>query len=257
MSTLDDPAYIKLPAPKPRPGGHKKERRQTNPAPTGRFEITVPQCKICGLNPHVRWNIEMELATGYTQKAIMDRWNYFLHEEDPDKYGKDYLNKANISGHANKHMTTREMAIRHIVEQSVQGKIEEIEAVSQVIITKQAIAEAVAVSGLQNIAKGVTLVEPRETLEAVELLKEMEDEQSGPALDELWRQFYAFQDAVRRIVPEQMYEAIAHEFDIQMRGAPPEPEVTGELVQGQQLLDNLDEAAERVITIIEESDLIE
>lgn len=200
----------------------KIEDHPESDSPTRRFEITAAQCKICGLPPFVRWNIEMELVTGWSQTQVKLRWNEFLAEHDPEIYGAEYLNNANLSTHFKKHVSTRESAIRQIIETQAQHAFDDIEAVKGLIITKQGVAEAIAVSGLQNVAKGLTIVEPRETLAAVQILKDLEAETGSVAVDELWRQFYAFQEAVRKVVPQDLYEQIAFEFKNQLGDTAPE-----------------------------------
>lgn len=186
-----------------------------------RFEVVVGNCKICSLNATIRQNIDMMLATGWTQAHVRRHWNDLL----VDDYGPEYISKVNISIHSRRHVSTKETAIQRIVQARAQQQGMDIEALEGFILTKEGVAEAIVAAGLQNIVKGITVVEPKELIAAIGMLRELESDMNGPGLDEMMRQFYAFSDAVRKIVPESMFAEITIEFERNLGTSTPAKEL--------------------------------
>ena len=181
-----------------------------------RFEIVVANCKICNLPHSVRASIDMLVTTGWTQTAVKNHWNELLEEE----YGPDYISAVNISTHSRKHISARASAIRAIVEARALHLVESIDGTKDFLLTKEAVVDSIMASGLQNIVQGLVTVEPKDALQAVALAKQFEDEIGNVGIDALWNQFYAFNDAVKKVVPVIMYERIAKEFESLMSGTP-------------------------------------
>jgi len=184
------------------PKGNDKPKKPKFP-----FSYTSPQCKICKLPPQFRRQLELMISAGFTQAEVLRHWNELLAEE----YGPEYLNNQNMSNHVQRHLSARETAMRRVIEEkAVSAAVDDQE---RIILTKEAALDAVIVTGVQNIARGVTYVEPRELVNAIALKANLEAETGNVAVDELWRQFLAFQDAVKMIVSPEDREAIAAQFE--------------------------------------------
>lgn len=194
-----------------------KDEKKSKGATRGGFEISVPTCKICKLDPAIRLKIDTALATGMTQVAVLQHWNELLEEE----CGPDYISPVNISTHSRRHINLRQAALRQIMEKRAAEIGLAIDETVFSILTKEAVLESMVVSGLQNIAEMVTLVEPKELLSALDMLRKFEGESSEVALDEIRRQFEAFLDAVKTVVPEEMYALVAAKFEDNMRKTSP------------------------------------
>ena len=192
-----------------RPGASQD---QNLPAPLPIYEVSEGKCKVCQ-SPHRR-EIDMMLATGWSQTSVMKHWNQIL--------GEDYFKPNNISNHARKHLTSKDAAVRRIMEERVRQQGIDIESIEGFITTKAAVLDTIIQTGLQNLHQGHTVAEAREVLQAVQLLDKMEAEWKETAIDELMTEFRAFSEAVKEIVPEEMAERIFDLFEAKLdkRAAP-------------------------------------
>jgi hypothetical protein len=181
------------------------------------FAISHPNCKICKLPQQYRRQLEMMIAAGITQAETTRHWNDVLE----DDFGANYLNEVNMSNHVRRHLSAREDAIRRIIEQRVKEHGIEVDDNERILLTKEVALDTVIVTGVQNIARGLTFVEPRELVGAIALKKQFEEQTGSIATDELWRQFLAFQDAVKMIVTPDQRELIATQFEKNIKATAP------------------------------------
>lgn len=177
------------------------------PVPVGYFEISEGKCKICQ-SAHRR-EIDMMLATGWSQASARRHWNQVLEPT----HGSDYFTHANFSNHARKHLTTKDAAVRRIYEERARQMGMDIDKVEGFIVTRQAVLDTIIHSGLEALHLGHTVAESRDVLQAVQLLEKLESEHKEQAIDELLRDFKAFMEAVKEVVGEDMYETIYERFE--------------------------------------------
>lgn len=183
-----------------RGGGHDDDNL---PAPLPVFEINEPRCKVCQ-SPHRR-EIDMMLATGWSQTSVMNHWNQIL--------GEGFFKPNNISVHNRKHLTTKDAAIRRIVESRARQIGVDIDTVEGFISTKAAVLDTLIHTGMQSLHLGHTVVEAREVLQAVQLLDKMEAEWKETAIDELMNEFRLFMESVKEAVGEDLYANIYDIFE--------------------------------------------
>lgn len=184
-------------------GGKRGGKKQTLVA-AGSLPVLTdhnePRCKVCQ-SPYRR-EIDMCLATGWSQRSVIDHFNALLAEDE--RYGPDYFSPNNMSTHKNRHMTVRDIAVRKIMESRAKALGVDVENVEGMILTHEATLETIVQAGLEQLRNGLTSSEPKDVLAAIQMLKQIEADFTASAVDELTNQFKAFADAVEEIVtPEQ------------------------------------------------------
>lgn len=196
---------------KPRSGGNKNPAATPGtgaanlPAPLQHFEIVQGKCKVCNF-PHRR-EIDMLLATGWSQTAVRNHWNQVI-ENDADKFTPN-----NMSIHARNHLSSKDAAIRRIIEARARAVGVDVDAVENHITTKAGVLDTIIQSGLTSLHKGETVAETREVIAAIQMLDKMEAEWKETAVDEMMRDFRAFTEAVKEVVGEDLYATIYETFE--------------------------------------------
>lgn len=165
--------------------------------------VVEPKCKVCN-SPHRR-EIDMMLATGWSQAAVRRHVNNMM--------GEEFFSHVNISVHARKHLTTQDAAVRKIIETRARQEGIDIEGVTDYIVTKTAVLDLIIQSGIQGLNRGHTITEPREMIAAIQTLDKMEAEWKESAIDEMLREFRAFSDAVKSVVPPEQFAEIYAKFE--------------------------------------------
>lgn len=200
---------------KPPPPSKRKKTVDKQPP----FAVTVALCKVCRLPLTMRREVEAAMASGWAQRDIVSHWNDIL--ANFEDYGPNYLKQSSVSTHARRHLSVTQASIRRIIEKKALEFGEDVEAISDFMLTKEAVLEAIMTTGLQDIAKGLSHVEPRELIEALKLKYQLDNQSEGIAQDELYRQFFAFQDAVKQIVSPEQRELIAAQFEKNLQTTAP------------------------------------
>lgn len=192
------------------------------------MEIVEPKCKVCS-SPHRR-EIDMMLATGWSNVAVMNHFNQIA--------GEGFFNKHNIGRHKSRHLSTRDAAVRRIIEERARQFGVDVDNVEGFIVTKAAVLDTIIQSGMEGIHRGDTFVEPKDVLTAVQQLDKFESEWKETAIDEIMSEFKAFTEAVKEIVGEEQYEAIFTAFERRLESRNSAvlkplqiPEVTGEVTE--------------------------
>lgn len=183
------------------------------PAPITTFEITEGKCKVCK-SPHRR-EIDSLLATGWSQVAVRSHFNV-LFETESDKF-----TAANMSNHARKHMSSRDAAVRRIMEERAKQIGVDIDNAENFIVTRAAVLDTIIQSGMGSLYRGETVAETREVIAAIQMLDKMEAEWKETAIDEMLSEFRAFAAAVKDVVGENMYDQIYAAFESKMDSKTP------------------------------------
>lgn len=153
----------------------------------------------------------MMLATGWSQANVRRHWNNNL--------GEEAFSAMNISIHARNHLTTKDAAVRRIMETRAKQEGIDVDGVHDYIVTKTAVLDLIIQSGIQGLHLGHTLTEPREMIAAIQLLDKMESEWKESAIDEMLREFRAFSDAVKEVVPPEQFAEIYDKFEATLDGS--------------------------------------
>jgi len=179
----------------------------------GAFYIVEPKCKVC-MHPQRR-EIDMMLALGSTRAEVRRFWNHIIevesHGEDTNHFGK-----TSIENHANKHLSVHDTAVRRILERRAELEGIDVNAIEGFLLTKQGAAESLVYQGLEALAAGETVVEPREILVAIETLMKLEEKRSVVAEEVMLREIRAWSNAVKRVVPEEMWPEVVAAYKAEL-----------------------------------------
>jgi hypothetical protein len=179
---------------------HRKiiEKAQKRGAPPRFIE---PRCKVC-TSEHRNW-IELQLARGYSATAI-ER----IFEGSPNP-----IPRRSISNHAQKgHMSIEDSAMRAVIEHEadLEGKLAQ-EGVQE-ILTKKSILHVMARRGIDDVINGNTTVEPRDLIQIIRAINEMEVNSSSSAVEEARIQVQILSEAIRRACPDDIQAKILVEI---------------------------------------------
>lgn len=179
------------------------------PSRPATFEIVNSRCKICQ-STHRR-EIDMQLATGWSQADVLRFWNNAVRENEGDK---DWLNHVNMSTHKKNHLSTRDAAVRRIIEERARQEAIDIENVQGYIVTRMGVLDYMVMAGLENIHHGTTVIEGKDMIAAMQMADKLESEFKEVAIEKLLSDFKTFADAVKELVPEDLFQEIYDLFEL-------------------------------------------
>ena len=185
-----------------------------HPVPRPSFTITEPRCKVCQY-PHRR-EIDMMLATGWSQASVRRYWNAI---ENPDDDG-EFFSTNSLSRHARNHLDIRDAAITKIVAERARQEGIDVAVVEGFLLTKAGVAETIVAEGIRSLHDGHTTAEVRDVLAAVKLIKELEENRLAVAEEEMIKEIKAFTTAVKKNVPEDLWDLILADFEAELHRAP-------------------------------------
>lgn len=155
-----------------------------------------PRCKVC--TSKYRHAIERLIALG-TNYSEIERT--FAHE----------IPRRSISSHAKDHLSYEQAAIREIIEheaQQVQANHEE--GVKGAVMYRSYLSAALK-RAWDDLIEGNARIDPAVAIQIIQQMDKFDKESKSAAVDELRFQFNCFMEAVRRVVPRDMWEQIAVE----------------------------------------------
>jgi hypothetical protein len=170
------------------------------------WTMTHPQCKVC-TSPD-RFEIEVALAEGQAQQAVARRFS---------RDGQTY-NKQNIHTHYRSHMPVIERAIADAAAARMQGKRLDIGTVLEIedrnernrAMMRQQVAEQIESNALRWSA--------RDAMRFLELDAQLGEQRSAALMEEFMADARAFSEAVKKVVPQTMWQDIVDEFDLRASG---------------------------------------
>lgn len=207
-------------------GGRKTNKPASGgpPAVPSTFQIVEPRCKVCKFAN--RREIDVMLATGWSQAAVLEYWNNVMSREGQE----DYFNPMNISNHARKHLGVQDAAVRRILEERARAEGVDIETVENTIRTKTGTVETLIAGGLESLHHGHTVVEPKVILDAIKMLTELEEKNSEILKEEMMREIRAFMAAVKKNVPDEMWETIFEDYAKELKKTSPKELTTPQTI---------------------------
>lgn len=159
------------------------------PALPGLAELSHGRCKVCK-SPYRR-EIDMLLATGWSQANVLRHFNQLIED------AAEQFTPQNMSTHARNHLTSRDAAVRKIMEERARQMGVDVELAENFITTKAAALDTIIHQGLHSLHTGSTQAEPKEIIAAIQMLEKMESEWKETAIDELMSEFKIFMECVR------------------------------------------------------------
>jgi hypothetical protein len=153
--------------------------------------ITVPQCHVCQSNH--RKTIEKLLAVGTSYSEIERSFG---------------IDRRGISHHDKEHLNLESAAIRRIIEQEAERAEANIEEGIQGAVKRRVYLETALQKGLKALADDTIIVEPKDVLAIIEKLDKIDSVGEEAALEELRLQFQAYLQAMKEVVPGEMWDRI-------------------------------------------------
>lgn len=178
-----------MPEFKKRPKSEKPKQSE----PNGQLpQIIESRCKVC--QHQDRGAIDRLIAAG-TSYSEIER----LFEVD----------RRSVSNHAQKHLRYEEGAIRRIIEREAERLSENYEQGVQGALARRVYLESALKQAQDNLLNGEVTVEPKDAVNIVGMLQQMDSETNAVIVDQIKMQFNAILTAINEVIPPEMQKKIA------------------------------------------------
>jgi hypothetical protein len=164
--------------------------------------LSEPRCKVC--RSEHRAMIDAMLRDGTPHTEVRQRVNGLL--------GHEYFTPNNVSVHARKHLYGTDPAEWLRKSARAQRVLGDPSAVPVQTRPEDALRAVVEV-GLRSIDAGVSVPEPGDVIRAARELKRIELDGERATEEQMLREVKAFTTAVKRVVPEEMWDAVYAEYE--------------------------------------------
>lgn len=184
-------------------GDDDGDRKLPTRAPT--LEISEPRCATC--KSQYRRTIDQLLVMGISFSEVARQFE------------SEGLTRKGIANHRKRHLSVEQAAVRQIIEERAFQMGEDIENAKRIHLTRKGVLEVAMLKGYGGIIGGDTVVEARDLIGIVQQLEKMDEFSASVQLDELQRQMNFLLDAVRKVVPGHLWDAVLAEFDRLIEGS--------------------------------------
>jgi len=175
---------------------------EANGASAPPLVVFEPRCKVC--RSEHRAEIDAMLRRGHSQTNVRSHFNGTL--------GHEFFTPNNLSVHARKHLYGPDPADWILKSVRAQRMLGDLTAIPSRPSPEDAL-QAVMEIGLRLIDAAVTVPEPMDVIRAATELRRIEREGIQVTEGEMLREVKAFTAAVKKHVPEDMWETIYNEFE--------------------------------------------
>lgn len=165
--------------------------------------ITVPQCHVC--TSPFRDFIEEALVRGHSYSRIAS-------QVPPDDKGKR-IDRRSISGHLKEHMDLQRMAIREELEEEARAAQQNIETGALGAKTDRGILKVLVSKGFEDVIRGVSTVEPKDLIQMIKLLNELNSNASTARAEENEIALRTFVRAIESVCDTATIERIVAEAE--------------------------------------------
>lgn len=178
-----------MPEFKKKPKGEKpKQSEPSDQLP----QIVESRCKVC--KHQDRRAIDRLIAAGSSYSEI-ER----LFEVD----------RRSVSNHAHKHLRYEEGAIRRIIEREAERLSENYEQGVQGALARRVYLESALKQAQDSLLNGEVTVEPKDAVNIVGMLEQMDAQTNGVIVDQIRMQFNAILTAINEVIPPELQKKIA------------------------------------------------
>jgi hypothetical protein len=165
------------------------------------WTTTNPQCKVC-TSPD-RFEIELALAERQAQQTVARRFS---------RDGRQY-SKQNINTHYRSHMEVIERAVTEVATARMHGRMLDIGTAVEIedrnernrALMRQQVAEQIESNALRWSA--------RDAMKFLELDAQLGEQCSAALMEEMMDGARRFNEAVRAVVPQSLWQDIVDEYD--------------------------------------------
>lgn len=182
----------------------RQDGRRNEIVRASKHQIIEPRCNVCK-SPHRKY-IDMLLVAGVP----------FIELER--QFEDQGISRRSMSTHKERHLNVEHAAIRQIIEDQAREQTKNIENTKRNLLTRRAVLQVAMQKAHADIVNGRTTVEPRDLVSMISLMEKMDEKTSAIEKEELTREFTAFQQAVKDIVPQLMWDQVAERFFMIMEG---------------------------------------
>lgn len=127
------------------------------------------------------------------------------------------IDRRSISNHDKKHLNFDDGAIRRIFEHEAQEAQEDWEEGVSGALKRRVYLSIGIQKALEALISGDAIVEPRDAIAMIQQLEKLDNEAEGTQIDLLQMQFNAFTQAIREIVPDEMWNKILERTKLLLR----------------------------------------
>jgi hypothetical protein len=193
------------------------EDRQRDAAPP---VITEPRCHVCQ-SPY-RDFIEESLVKGHAYSRIA--------RQIPADEDGNQIDRRSISLHLEKHMDLQRTAIREELEQEAKALQQNVEEGSQGAKTDRGILKVLVAKGFDDVLNGVASVEPKDLIQIIKLLNELNSDASNSRAEETEVSLRIFVRAIQEVCDQATIAAIVAKAEVLRKMDDVEFEVRGVMI---------------------------
>jgi hypothetical protein len=176
------------------------ERREQDLAPP---RVSEARCHVCQ-SPY-RDFIEEALVKGHSYERIAKKL-----PPDPDG---DSVSSRSISNHFKEHMDLQRQAIREELEEEARAISQNVEAGALGAKTDRGILKVLVAKGFDDVIRGVSTVEPKDLIQIIKLLNELNNNASTSRAEENEVALRTFVRAIENVCPPEMIKLIVTEAE--------------------------------------------
>lgn len=176
------------------------EERQKDAAPP---VIIEPRCHVCQ-SPY-REFIEESLVKGHAYSRI-------ARQIPADENGQQ-IDRRSISNHLKEHMDLQRTAIREELEEEARALQQNVEDGSLGAKTDRGILKVLVAKGFDDVLNGVSTVEPKDLIQIIKLLNELNSDASNTRAEENEIALRTFVRAIENVCPAEMIKSIVAEAE--------------------------------------------
>lgn len=157
--------------------------------------IFEPRCSVCK-HPHRDWIESVLIRGSVSYKGLAERIT-------------PKLDRRSISYHYKHHMDLQDAALVAILEEEAKIEGRNLDEDLRGAITKRGALEVAMRKGYEDIVNGVTTVEPRDLIQLVKILGEMDSNAYQTGMDEMRSQVQIFIQAIKEVTDRDTQAKIA------------------------------------------------
>lgn len=165
--------------------------------------IIEARCHVC--QSQYRDFIEESLVKGHSYERI-------AKQIPPDESGKK-VDRRSISNHFKEHMDLQRTAIREELEEEARALQQNVEQGSLGAKTDRGILKVLVAKGFDDVLKGVSTVEPKDLIQIIKLLNELNSDAASTRAEENEIYLRTFVRAVENVCPPEMIKELVAEAE--------------------------------------------
>jgi hypothetical protein len=163
------------------------------------LEIYEPRCKVCKSQYRRAIDRLMTVGVSYAELAR--------------QFEEEGITRRGLAVHKERHMSVTDKAVREIIEEQIRAMGEDVENTKQHILTRQGALDVGIMQGYTGIVTGDIPIEARDWIQMINLREKMAEKTAAIQMEETMREMNAFMQAVKAIVPEDMWLDVNAKFE--------------------------------------------